>query len=80
MIHQANYTQRYTCGQHVAGRGRQIATRAGKAISIESGKDFVIKQGIIVMLPGKHGDPYTVLDEQTFIVLEAQEEHLTALQ
>jgi hypothetical protein len=79
MIQRTSYKQRYTCGQHVAGHGRQIATRGGKPVPTQSGKEFVIEKGVIVMLPAKRGDPYTVLDEQTFIVLEAQEEHLTPL-
>ena len=85
MIQQTSFKRRYTCGQparpcrsggHEVGHGRHISTR-GEAIP--SKKECVIEKGVIVMLPGKRGEPYTVLDEQTFITLEAQEEHLTPL-
>jgi hypothetical protein len=71
------YRQRYTCGTHVSGRGRQITSRLGKAIT--PGKDREIEKGVIITMPGKLGDPYTVLDEQSFIVLEAVEEQLRQL-
>jgi len=74
MMHQTSFKRRYTCGQHVTGHGRQISIR-GEAIT--SGKECVIEKGVITGLPGKAGDPYTVLDEHTFIVLEAKEEALT---
>lgn len=77
MRQQTGFTRRYTCGLHVAGHGRQISTRFGEATP--SGKEYVIEKGVIIMLPGKRGEPFTVLDEQTFIVLEAQEQHLTPL-
>jgi hypothetical protein len=44
-----------------------------------SQQEYVIERGVITMLPGKRGEPYTVLDKKTFIVLEAQEEDLTPL-
>jgi hypothetical protein len=76
MIQQTSFKRRYTCGQHVTGHGRHIATHG---IAIRSGKECAIETGVIVMLSGKREGPYTVLDQQTFITLEAQEEHLTAL-
>ncbi len=76
MIQQTSFKRRYTCGQHVTGHGRHISTH-GEAI--RSGKECVIEKGVIVMLPGKRGEPYTVLDQQALITLEAQEEHLTPL-
>lgn len=76
MIQQTSFKRRYTCGQHVTGHGRQVSTR-GEAIL--SGKDCVIETGVVVKLPGKSGDPYTVLDQLVFITLEAQEEHLKPL-
>ena len=78
MLKLAIYNQRYTCGQHVTGHGRHISTH-GEAIPLKSGKELRIKRGVITMLPSKRGEPYTVLDEETFIVLEAQEEGLTPL-
>ena len=76
MIQQASFKKYYTyiCGQHVAGHGRHILA-PGEAIPWR--KEIVFEHGVIVRLPGKRGEPYTVLDEQTFNVLEAQEEHLT---
>ncbi len=68
------YRQRYTRGTHVAGHGRQTTSRPGKAIT--PGKNREIEKGDIITMPGKPGDPYTVLDERSFIVLEAQEEQL----
>ena len=41
--------------------------------------DLVIGRGVIITMPAKEGDPYTVLDEKSFIVLEAQEEQLSLL-
>jgi hypothetical protein len=79
MVERETNKQRYTCGQHVSGHGRQIATRNGEPVPKQSGKELVIEKGVIVMLPSKRNDPYTVLDEQTFIVLEAQGDHLTPL-
>lgn len=79
MVEKETYKQRYTCGLHVSGRGRQIATRTGQPVSQRLQQELVIEKGVIVMLPSKRSEPYTVLDEQTFIVLEAQEEHLTPL-
>ena len=76
MLQQAPFDRRYTCGQHVAGHGRQISA-PGQAIPWRN--DCVFEKGVIVMLPGKTDEPYMVLDEQTFIVLEAKEEHLTPL-
>jgi len=76
MIQRRGLWGSYTCGQHVAGHGRQISAR-GEAIPWR--KDHAFEEGVIVMLPGKNGDPYRVLDEKTFFVLEAQEEHLTPL-
>jgi len=38
-----------------------------------------IGKGVNTMLPGNLGEPYTVLDEETFVVLEAKEEDLTPL-
>ena len=60
----------------MAGHGRQISALG---ITSRSGKEYVIEKGVITMLPGKRGEPYTVLDEQTFIVLEAKEEDLRPL-
>ena len=77
MIQQTHYKQRYSCGVHVSGRGRQVSTNRGKAIKSET--DYEIAKGIIVMMPGKEGDPYTVLDEQSFMVLEANEDEITAI-
>lgn len=79
MVEKKTYKQRYTCGQHVSGRGWQIATRTGEPIPQQLRKELVIEKGVIVMLPSKRSEPYTVLDEQTFVVLEAQEDHLTPL-
>jgi hypothetical protein len=76
MMQQTSFKRRYTCGQHVAGHGRQISTHRE---AVTSGKACVILKGVITGLPGKADDPYTVLDEQTFITLEAQEEHLRPL-
>ena len=77
MITQKKFRQRYSCGMHVSGHGRQIKTLFSKIP--QPGKERVIEKGVIVAMPGKDGDPYTVLDEQSFIVLEAQEEQLTRL-
>ena len=74
---QKGFRQRYTCGTHVSGHGRQITSRLGK--TLPAGKDSVIEMGVVITMPGKQGDPYTVLDEQSFIVLEAQEEQLAQL-
>ena len=76
MIQRTTFKQRYTCGQHVKGHGRHLSTRVK---AIPSKKECVIEKGVIVTLPGKNGEPYTVLDEQSFITLEAQEEDLTPL-
>lgn len=77
MIQRKDFRQRYTCGTHVSGHGCQITSRPGNVLP--AGKDRVIEKGVIITMPGKQGDPYTVLDEQSFIVLEAQEEQLTPL-
>jgi hypothetical protein len=61
----------------VSGHGRQITTRLGEVLPPAG--DRVIVKGVIITMPGKQGDPYTVLDEQSFIILEAQEEQLTPL-
>jgi len=74
MMRQTSFKRRYTCGQRVTGHGRQISTR-GEAVT--SGKGNVIEKGVITGLPGKAGDPYTVLDEHTSVVFEAKEEDLT---
>jgi hypothetical protein len=76
MIQQTSFKRRFTCGQHVKGHGKLIATH-GNAILL--GKERAIEKGVIVMLPGKHSDPYTVLDLQTFITLESKEDQLTPL-
>jgi len=76
MIHRSYLGRTYACGEHVAGRGRQISA-PGEAIPWQ--KESAFEKGVIVMLPGKSGGPYTVFDEQTFVVLEAEEEHLTSL-
>jgi hypothetical protein len=76
MILQSNLGRTYTCGQHVTGHGRQILA-SGEAIPWR--KECVFEKGVIVKLPGNSGEPYAVLDEQTFNVLEAKEEHLTPL-
>jgi len=76
MIQHTSFRRRYTCGQHVTGHGRQVTTRGG---AILTGKERVMEEGVVVKLPGKHGDPYTVLDQQAFITIEAQEEHLKPL-
>lgn len=77
MIQQSSFRHRYTCGEQVKGHARQISTRNGQIV--RSGKEFVIERGVIVMLPAKHGEPYQVLDEQSFIVLAAEEEKLISL-
>ncbi|HEY6953465.1 MAG TPA: hypothetical protein VI758_13750 [Bacteroidota bacterium] len=77
MIQQTIHRRRYTCGTHVSGRGRQI--KALFSNTLPQGKERPINKGVIIAMPGKQGDPYTVLDEQLFIVLEAEEEHLKAL-
>ncbi|MCI0706793.1 MAG: hypothetical protein L0Y80_04815 [Ignavibacteriae bacterium] len=79
MIERATYSQLYTCGQHVSGRGKQTATRSGTPMSPQPGQELVIVNGTVVSLPAKRGDPYTVLDGVTFIVLEVNEEDLTPL-
>ena len=78
MIQQAGFRQddAYACGQHVAGHGKHISA-PGQAIPWRN--EVVFESGVIVRLPGKHGEPYVVLDEQTFNVLEAQEHHLTPI-
>ncbi len=77
MISQTASTHRFTCGEHVRGRGRQISTRYDK--NVRPGKELPIERGVIVMLPSKQGEPYQVLDEQSFIVLIAEEEKLISL-
>jgi len=76
MKQQVTLRRRFTCGQHVTGHGRQISA-PGEATPWRN--DCVFEKGVIVMLPGKSGGPYTVFDEQTFVVLEAKEEHLAPL-
>ena len=76
MIQPTSFKCSYTCGQHVAGHGRQVSAR-GKAIPWRN--EYLFEKGVIVILPAKSGDPYTVFDEQTFLILEAKEEHLTRL-
>ncbi len=48
-------------------------------MSPQPGQELVIVNGTVVSLPAKRGDPYTVLDGVTFIVLEVNEEDLTPL-
>ena len=76
MVQHTIFKRRYTCGQHVKGHGRSILVR-GKSVS--SGKVQLIEKGVITILPGKSVEPYTVLDEKTFVLLEAQEEDLNPL-
>ena len=71
------FRQRYSCGTHVTGHGRAIASRHGTLLS--SHDERKIEKGVIITMPGREGDPYTVLDEQSFVVLEAREEQLTAV-
>ena len=72
-----DFRQRYSCGTHVSGHGRQITALFHKISP--HGKEREIQKGVIIAMPGKEGDPYTVLDEQSFIVLEATEEQLRQL-
>lgn len=76
MMQQTSFKCSYTCGRHVAGHGRQISA-LGEATPWRN--NCVYGKGVIVMLPGKSDEPCTVLIEQTFIVLEAKEEHRTPL-
>jgi len=59
-------------GGYVAGHGRQISTRSEADLL---GKEYAIEKGVISRSPGKRGEPYTVLDQHIFIVLEAHEDH-----
>lgn len=61
----------------MSGHGRQIKSLFSK--NPPAGKERVIEKGVIIAMPGKDGDPYTVLDELSFIVLEAWEEQLSTL-
>lgn len=63
----------YSCGQLVAGHGRQILA-PGEAIPWRM--DCAFEKGVIVILPLKAGDPYTVFDQESFLILEVKEEHL----
>jgi hypothetical protein len=80
---QERFRRRYTCGQHVSGRGRHKLIHGEANIRNlsrqSSAQEYAIGKGVITMLPGKLGEPYTVLDEETFVVLEAKEEDLTPL-
>lgn len=64
---------RYTCGQLVAGRGRQILAPEQ---AIPWRNDCAFEKGVIVILPKKAGEPYTVFDQQSFLIFEAKEENL----
>ena len=76
MILQVALEHPYFCGQHVAGHGRQVSA-PGQAAPWRN--DCIFEKGVIVMTPGESEEHYTVLDEQTFIVLKVKEEHLTPL-
>lgn len=77
MAYEKIIKRRFSCGVHVSGHGQQVSTRTGN--SIPPGKDIVFEKGVIITMPGKEGDPYTVLDEQSFSVVEAKEEQLKPL-
>jgi hypothetical protein len=76
MTQDAPFKRLYTCGTHVAGHGRPVG-RDGASNPFSARRD--ISQGIIVMMPSRQGDVYTILDEQTFVVLESREDEITAL-
>lgn len=76
MTQDAPFKRLFTCGTHVAGHGRPVA-RDGVPISVSTRRD--ISRGIIVMMPSRQGEVYTVLDELTFMVLESREDEITAL-
>jgi hypothetical protein len=67
---------RYSCGQHVAGRGRQVSA-PGQAAPWRN--DYIFEKGVIVMTPGKNDEHYTVFDEQTYAVFKVKEENLTPI-
>lgn len=70
------YRPLFSCGTHIHGHGLPMF-RDGRRQpgSIHQ----VINQGVIVTMPNRKGDPYTVLDEQNFTVFEVQEDHLSLL-
>ncbi len=76
MVQQVFSGSPFVCGQHVAGHGRQVSA-PGQATPWRN--NCVFEKGIIVTIPGESDEHYTVLDEETFIVLEVKEEHLTLL-
>jgi len=73
MVQQSETRTRYACGQLVTGRGRQVLA-PGEAIPWRN--DCAFEKGIIVLLPGKIGQAYTVFDQESFLILEAKEEDL----
>jgi hypothetical protein len=77
MANEKSFKRRFTCGVHVSGHARLVSNHSGKALP--SAKERVFTKGVIITMPGKEDDPYTLLDEQSFTVLEAQEEQLTPL-
>jgi hypothetical protein len=77
IANEKNFKRRLTCGVHVSGHGRPVSNHSGRALP--SAKERVFTKGVFIMTPGKEGDPSTLLDEQSFTVLEAQEEQLTPL-
>ena len=66
----------YLCGEHVSGRGRQISA-PGQAIPWRN--DCAFSKGVIVREPATVSGLYTVLDEETFSLIEVKEEHLRLL-
>ena len=83
MIPQERFKRRYTCGQRVSGYGRRKLSRDEANIHDRrlrpSQQEYVIGGGVITKLTSKPGEPYTVLDEGTFVVLEAEEDDLVPL-
>ena len=76
MSQELPYKRLYSCGTHVAGHGRQVP-RDGSAGPVTPNQKFA--RGVVVMIPSRSGDVYTVLDELTFQVLESREEEIAAL-
>jgi len=75
MSNELAFKRLYTCGTHVAGHGREVGH--GNTALPPPRHDFAM--GIVVMMPSRQGDVYTVLDELTFQVLESREDEITAL-
>ncbi len=76
MLPDTHFRRLYSCGTRVSGHGRPAKI---DSVSPSRAATRTFASGIVIMMPARKDDLYTILDEVTFGVLESREDEIYAV-